>query len=209
MKLICAIILVATLLPNVARADSPVRITLVRDSSAISYSELKSITKIVRAYVPLVAQAWGKSVISVNYSATPIQGNWNVYISDKYRQGNVSGYHNVFDSAVAYISPMNAGLPNTCSGVHSKALWGNTRTKHPGLVAKITREIAEMIVDPYLNYRIGRTLIEICKPLNNSYFVLDKAVVADFALPSLYITNGIPPLSYAHAQGLTAGSFNE
>ena len=207
--IICAVILGGILTP--AHADSLTIITIVKDTSKISSAELKSISDIVKIYVPLVTKAWGLSTMNVNYSDTVVAGTWNVFLTDKNRQKNSAGYHDVENGfPTAYVSPSSSMLDNKLSRkVRSNVLWGMPSIGYPGFLNAITHEIAEMIVNPNLTNKGSVGLIEICDPLNDNYFVIGKAVVADFALPSLFNPKGVAPFSHANTKGLVAGESNE
>ena len=180
------------------------------NKSSVSAKDLATMVDALNQFVPKVTSAWGFT--SANVTSQPTPGAWLVYVTDEKRKSG-TGWHGVENGVpVAYCSPTAA---HRVFGYYAPASYSKLTKQlrtperfEEGLVTTIAHEIAEMLVDPFVNDNnkfskpdgVGRAwLVEICDHVFGSYFTITSfgqiCVMPDVTTASFYDLNGHAPFS--------------
>lgn len=164
-------------------------------------------------YVPKVSVLWGHEAYKVISGGTPVKGDWLVYLTERNRKSG-AGWHGVENGfPVAYCSPKAVGsrtfghyVPTKYNPITKKVRTLESFT--PGLITTICHELAEMIVDPFVNLRsqfsnpdsLGRPwLMEPCDHVFGIYRASNidgrPCVFPDVTSPAYYNLKGTGPFS--------------
>ena len=192
-------------------------INIVNDSNTANSNHDTFLTaEAVKTFVEQVSQAWGLTGYTVQYGLSPVDGDWNVLIVDKFPNASMTsialGYHEVdhLGNPVAYIRSNSYGK-RSYLGTYSKpfVFLGKTISPArftPGVATVVMHEVAEMLADAHIDQYIaapdGRQwLREICDHVSPVCYNIPvvsaqtNCIAPDFTFPSFYKADGKAPYS--------------
>ena len=205
------------------------QIVLVNKSVKLTADNMDVLTIAMQTYVNAVTKAWSLEAATVKYSTTKISGAWNFYLVDTFPADapkNSLGYHN-YSAAEGVFGYISAALtmPTPVRTPFGKILYGRkatkahaatiTRLEHGSLSEVISHELAEALIDPYINnYKLNdldgsKWLIEVGDQAHAYNWmttvtrgiikrISQDLILADFTLPSFYTNKLLAPYSYTN-----------
>jgi hypothetical protein len=191
-------------------------INIVNESTVAHNPDVFLVSQAVNIFVQQVSKAWGLTGYSVAYGLSPVQGEWNVLIVDKFPNSAMTsialGYHELDTSGapIAYIRANSYGS-RSLLGNYAKpfVFLGKTLSPArytPGVATVVMHEVAEMLADAHIDQYIaapdGRQwLREICDHVSPVCYNIAlpsaqvNCIAPDFTWPSFYQANGKAPYS--------------
>ena len=183
----------------------------------IPEADMANFVIMAQRYADRVTRAWGQEAVKVG--TTQSEGSWNIYLTERLRERQSKGHHNVKNGVpFAWVSPKS--VLNKPYGtyyppfVRSAVMMGKVQimparnrpaVHRDGIITIICHEMGEMIIDPIVETfsppdSLGRSwLIEICAHIYGSYFTETingkVCVFHNFTFPAYYDVNGVAPFS--------------